>query len=236
LGLATLVASNSAANDTFGKQDDQQYHEVASVVLADMEAQRNRLLARWKGGVSRNVQYINPGYSQSRYTPKYGRRYSSSFGQSLDEGTNTQGNNVDIPCINLANMKYTKHKKSKSYYQHDVYYKSSKSHESVKSYTVKEKGAHDSKSKSTSKSKSQSQDDYCDDEHFQEIQCTANIVDFASAVELVFDGNPQFLTGPEQLALEHSFRETYNGNKINVVVGCRHWCIPLMDLTSAMPA
>jgi hypothetical protein len=39
------------------------------------------------------------------------------------------------------------------------------------------------------------------------------IEDFQSAVELSFEGNPQFLTGPEQLALENSFQDTYNDGK-----------------------
>lgn len=233
LGLATRIVPNAPVDDAIGnnkEQHDQQYHEVASKVLADIIAQRDRILSRWKGGSSQSIPDIlqSHSYSRSRYVPKYGRRYSGSFWQSLDEITNTLDNNDDddsyrdmdsnVPCINLANMKYTKHKKSKSEdrYQHDGNHKSGQGQENDISY----KGAHDSKSKSRSKSKSQSPDDYfdyCDDETVQAIQCTANVVDFMSAVALVFEGNPQFLTGPEQLALEDSFRDTYNGNRLHIV-------------------
>jgi hypothetical protein len=238
VGSAARIAPNAPADNDIGnnkEQHGQQYYEAASKTHADIGTQRDRLLSHWRGG----------GYTDSdlrrRYVPKYGRRYSDSFRQSLDEATNTQDNNdddnseeEDVPCISLANMKYRKHKKSNSEdkLHRDMKSKSGKGHEIYD-------GAHGSKSKARkSKSKSHDYMDYCEDDGpLQEIQCTANLVDFDSAVTLVFDGNPQFLTGPEQLALEDSFRDTYNGNKLHIVGYSHCWWLEqkLVDLTLAMP-
>ena len=53
-------------------------------------------------------------------------------------------------------------------------------------------------------------DDSCDEEATEEILCSTNIEEFETAVLVSFVGEPEFLTGREQLALEESFENVYN--------------------------
>ncbi|CAB9501569.1 expressed unknown protein [Seminavis robusta] len=210
--------------------NDQDPNELTNWVLGDMMARRDhmRTLSSWNGGRLRHK--ISAGYSKSskgkrRNVPKYGRRHYDPYlyhnddhyqkDHSLEYDDSADDDEIEgVSCISLANKKYRKDKKSskgKKYH----HYKHRKSG-TKKGNKYKHKSLHHgSKSKSRSKSKSKSRKeyfDYCEgEEPVEEIVCSANVEDFRSSVGLIFSGNPQFLTGPEQIALENSFQETYNG-------------------------
>jgi hypothetical protein len=226
--LAWLLLLSPLYVDGEQRQQQQQQQDVD---LAD------RSLGSWGGGggIRDNVRIGNRrgDSSRSRYTPKYGRRYHTSPSKDgITTSDNHKRGNSNFqkyeeyyayyyeprssdPSDKMGPCRKSKgEKKNQSGRKHK--YKDSKSR--IKTKSSKSKGSKGRKlGWSKSKSKSGKGSNYfeyeeCQDsnEGVEEIICSGDVQDFVSSVVVVFNGYPQFLTAPEQIALETSFEDTYN--------------------------
>jgi hypothetical protein len=83
---ATIIKAIIDDNDFAGDNKESHSSQAASKVLADIKEQRDLLVSYWKGNNPDNQAHRHiverPTNSQSRYLPKYGRRYPDYLSQS----------------------------------------------------------------------------------------------------------------------------------------------------------
>lgn len=205
--------------------NEQQYTDRATV---------ERLLS-WGGGVRDSIRIGDSSSGGRRrssrsYVPKYGRRYGSdsqggftasghyeppparqhpptNYFEDYNDYSSGSASYRTEPCAKSKGKK-----KSKSDHKQQHKYVKAKSYWNSKSKTKGRSGggSYANSAKSTSKGRSYYENECEDDEDVEEITCSANIEDFGSSVTVIFNGDPQFLTAPEQVALERSFEDTYN--------------------------
>ena len=222
VGNGKLRGNSDSAEDTSSNGD-------RSNSVSEQEQKTRKL---WRigggGGTSSTSSFINRhhgshSYSRSRSNHKYGRRYESSdrsFAGFVSGNTNKFQNDNDddyrdddyfnyVRSSSKACNRNGRRKGSKGNSASGKGKGSRSSSGTTSKGRSKGSSSQNSRSKGSGKGKGSSRSS-CDEDNAEEILCSANIEEFGSAVLVSFVGEPEFLTGPEQSALEGSFENVYN--------------------------
>ena len=232
LVAADPVEVNIITGKLRGNNDDAKGTISSKLSLSEQEQPTRKLWRIGGGGSTASTATSNRNrnrnsYSSSHDTQKYGRRHGSSSSDSDSHDRSFAG-------FTSGNNKFQDNNNDDDYRDDDYfnYIRSSSkgcprngrrkgSKGSSASGTGKGSGTSKGRSKGSSPQRSRSKGSgkgkgngssrsSCNEEGLEEILCSANIEEFGSAVLVSFVGEPEFLTGPEQFALEESFENVYN--------------------------